>query len=56
MKPARIFHAILSLGLSELIGKLRSSKWGKLLLIMIVLNEIRGLAMAYGGAKLYFGF
>jgi hypothetical protein len=46
-----VVHTILCLGLNRLIPFVRRSKWGKFLIVIIVINEIRGLWVAYEVVK-----
>lgn len=44
-------NTVLSLGLNLLIPRLRRSRWGKIALVLLVLNEVRGIALAAEGFR-----
>lgn len=46
-RTERIGLGILSFGLSELIPRVRNTRWAKYVIALLVLNELRGAYFAY---------
>jgi hypothetical protein len=49
MTAKRALHGVLSFGFSELIPFVKRSRFAKLLIVLLVLNEVRGLAVFIAG-------
>lgn len=46
-KTFDVANTVMCLGLNKLIPKIKSSRWAKWALAIVILNEIRGLTVVY---------